>query len=115
MWRIKVDLYSRPRHDVRDAIQRLALANGRRGFRLIAFQLRQEGLIVNHKRVLRLMRQDSLASGVRLSRRHPRCLQPPGIGWAAATQHHARAELNPGRAPSAILRAANEQIDRSDV
>jgi transposase InsO family protein len=55
---------SAPRaHDttVRDAIQRLALANGRhRGYRLITFQLRQEGLVVNHKRVLRLMRQDNL-------------------------------------------------------
>jgi len=46
---------------VRDAIQRLALANGRhRGYRLITFQLRQEGLVINHKRVLRLMRQDNL-------------------------------------------------------
>lgn len=55
---------SAPRaHDtaVRDAIQRLALTNGRhRGYRLVAFQLQQEGLIVNHKRVLRLMRQDNL-------------------------------------------------------
>jgi len=55
---------SAPRqHDttVRDAIQRLALANGRhRGYRLITFQLQQEGLVVNHKRVLRLMRQDNL-------------------------------------------------------
>ena len=50
-------------HDtaVRDQIQRLALANGRhRGYRLVTFQLRQEGLVVNHKRVLRLMRQDNL-------------------------------------------------------
>jgi len=55
---------SAPRaHDttVRDAIQRLALANGRhRGYRLVSFQLRQEGLTINHKRVLRLMRQDNL-------------------------------------------------------
>jgi putative transposase len=55
---------SAPRaHDttVRDAIQRLALANGRhRGYRLVTFQLRQEGLVVNHRRVLRLMRQDNL-------------------------------------------------------
>jgi transposase InsO family protein len=55
---------SAPRtHDttVRDAIQRLALANGpHRGYRLVTFQLSQEGLIVNHKRVLRLMRQDNL-------------------------------------------------------
>jgi transposase InsO family protein len=55
---------SAPRaHDtmVRDAIQRLALANGRhRGYRLITFQLRQEGVVINHKRVLRLMQQDNL-------------------------------------------------------
>ena len=55
---------SAPRqHDtmVRDQIQRLALANGRhRGYRLVTFQLRQQGLVVNHKRVLRLMRQDNL-------------------------------------------------------
>lgn len=54
---------ARREHDttVRDAVQRLALGNGRhRGYRLITFQLRQEGLIVNHKRVLRLMGQDNL-------------------------------------------------------
>lgn len=58
---------SAPRqHDtaVRDAIQRLVLANGRyrRGYRYITWQLRDEGLIVNHKRVLRLMREDNLLS-----------------------------------------------------
>jgi transposase InsO family protein len=56
---------SAPRqHDtaVRDAIQRVVLANGRyrRGYRYITRQLRQDGLIVNHKRVLRLMREDNL-------------------------------------------------------
>jgi putative transposase len=56
---------SAPReHDtmVRSAIQRLALANGRhRGYRYISHQLRrEEGIVVNHKRVLRLMRQDNL-------------------------------------------------------
>jgi transposase InsO family protein len=46
---------------LRDKIQELALANGRhRGYRLITFQLRRQNLIVNHKRVLRLMRQDNL-------------------------------------------------------
>jgi len=47
---------------VRSAIQRLALANGRhRGYRYISHQLRrEEGIVVNHKRVLRLMRQDNL-------------------------------------------------------
>jgi putative transposase len=56
---------SAPReHDtaVRDAIQRVALADGRRrGYRYISHQLRrEEGIIVNHKRVLRLMREDNL-------------------------------------------------------
>jgi len=45
---------------VRDAIQRLALANRRYGYRRIAALLRREGWQVNHKRVLRLMREDNL-------------------------------------------------------
>ena len=47
---------------VRSAIQRVALAHGRhRGYRYISHELRREdGIIVNHKRVLRLMRQDNL-------------------------------------------------------
>ena len=51
------------RHDtmVRDAIQRIAVANGRhRGYRYITHQLRREGLVVNHKRVRRLMGEDNL-------------------------------------------------------
>lgn len=58
-------LVSAPRrHDtaVRDAIQRVALENRHRGYRYIHRQLRREGLCVNHKRVLRLMRQDNLLS-----------------------------------------------------
>ena len=45
---------------VRDAVQRAALANRRYGYRRIAAQLRRDGLAVNHKRVLRLMREDNL-------------------------------------------------------
>ncbi|NLS72673.1 transposase [Bradyrhizobium brasilense] len=45
---------------VRDAIQRLALAYRHYGYRRIAAQLRREGLAVNGKRVLRLMREDNL-------------------------------------------------------
>jgi putative transposase len=44
----------------RDLVQRAALANRRYGYRRIAQQLRREGFVVNHKRVLRLMRQDNL-------------------------------------------------------
>jgi transposase InsO family protein len=54
---------SAPRQEetaVRDALQRVALANRRYGYRRIAAQLRRDGFVVNHKRVLRLMRQDNL-------------------------------------------------------
>jgi putative transposase len=54
---------SAPRREevtVRDAIQRLALANRHYGYRRIAQDLRRAGLAVNHKRVLRLMREDNL-------------------------------------------------------
>jgi transposase InsO family protein len=54
---------SAPRQEevgVRDAIQRLALAHRHYGYRRIAAQMRREGWAVNHKRVLRLMRQDNL-------------------------------------------------------
>jgi transposase InsO family protein len=45
---------------VRDAIQRVVLANRRYGYRRIGAQLRREGFAINHKRVLRLMRRDNL-------------------------------------------------------
>jgi len=54
---------SAPRQEetgVRDAIQRLALANRHYGYRRIGALLRREGFAVNHKRVLALMRQDNL-------------------------------------------------------
>jgi putative transposase len=54
---------SMPRQEetaVRDVIQRVALANRRYGYRRIAAQLGRDGFVVNHKRVLRLMRQDNL-------------------------------------------------------
>jgi putative transposase len=54
---------SAPRQEetaVRDAIQRVALENRCYGHRRIAQALRRDGLVVNYKRVLRLMRQDNL-------------------------------------------------------
>jgi putative transposase len=46
--------------DLRDLIQRAALAHRHYGYRRIAKELRRQGLIVNAKRVLRLMRDDNL-------------------------------------------------------
>jgi putative transposase len=54
---------SAPRQEetaARDAIQQVALVNRRYGYRRIAAQLRRDGFVINHKRVLRLMRRDNL-------------------------------------------------------
>jgi putative transposase len=54
---------SAPREEqtaARDAVQRVALGNRRYGYRRIAAQLRRDGFVMNHKRVLRLMRRDNL-------------------------------------------------------
>jgi transposase InsO family protein len=47
---------------LRDAIQRLALKDRHCGYRRIGRWLKREGWLVNHKRVLRLMREDNLLS-----------------------------------------------------
>jgi len=47
--------------EVRSAIQQIALQHRRRyGYRRITAELRREGMRVNHKRVVRLMREDNL-------------------------------------------------------
>jgi len=54
---------SAPRREetaLRDRVQRLALANRHYGYRRIGALLRREGWQANHKRVLRLMREDNL-------------------------------------------------------
>jgi transposase InsO family protein len=47
---------------IRDAIQRQALKDRHRGYRPVTRALKRDGWIVNHKRVLRLMREDNLLS-----------------------------------------------------
>ena len=47
--------------EVRNVIQQIVLEHRRRyGYRRVAFELRRRGMAVNHKRVLRLMREDNL-------------------------------------------------------
>lgn len=47
--------------EVRSVIQQIVLEHRRRyGYRRVAFELRRRGMAVNHKRVLRLMREDNL-------------------------------------------------------
>jgi len=45
---------------LRDVVQRLALAHRHYGYRRIGALLRREGWCVNHKRVVRIMREDNL-------------------------------------------------------
>ena len=47
---------------LRDALQRLALRDRHCGYRRISRWLKRDGWVVNHKRVLRLMREDNLLS-----------------------------------------------------
>jgi transposase InsO family protein len=54
---------SAPRQEetaVRDMVQRVALAEKTYGYRRVTFALRRAGVVVNHKRVLRLMHEDNL-------------------------------------------------------
>jgi transposase InsO family protein len=55
--------------ELRDAIQKIALENRCYGYRRITAELHHQGTIVNHKRVLRLMRADNLESVVKTNRR----------------------------------------------
>lgn len=51
--------------NLRDLIERIALDFPRYGYRRMAAELRRRGQVVNHKRVLRLMRADNLLVQVR--------------------------------------------------
>jgi putative transposase len=47
--------------EVRSAIQQIAVEHRRRyGYRRISAELRRRGMLVNHKRVLRIIREDNL-------------------------------------------------------
>ena len=48
--------------ELRDRIQRVALENRFYGYRRVAAELRRQGVVANHKRVLRVMREDNLLS-----------------------------------------------------
>ena len=47
-------------NDLQDHIERIALEFPRYGYRRITHQLKREAMTVNHKRVLRIMRESSL-------------------------------------------------------
>jgi transposase InsO family protein len=73
--------------DVRSAIQGIAVAHRRRyGYRRITAELRRRGLLVNHKRVVRLMREDNLLA-----------VQPRAFVVTTDAQHDLEVYLNLAR------------------
>lgn len=72
---------------VRTEIQQIALAHRRRyGYRRITAELRRRGLLVNHKRVARLMREDNLLA-----------VQPRAFVVTTDAGHHLDVYLNLAR------------------
>jgi transposase InsO family protein len=54
--------------DLRDRIEAICLGFPRYGYRRVTWQLKREGKRVNHKKVLRLMRESDLLCRVRRKR-----------------------------------------------
>ncbi len=46
--------------DLRDGIEEIVVEHPRYGYRRVTAQLKREGMIINHKRVLRIMQEESL-------------------------------------------------------
>ena len=63
--------------ELRSTVQRLALAHRAYGYRRIAVLLRREGRVVNHKRLVRIMREDNLL-----------CLRKPAFRPATTDSNH---------------------------
>ena len=70
--------------EVRAAIQQIALEHRRRyGYRRITAELRRRGLVINHKRVARIMREDNLLA-----------LQPRAFAATTDSTHELQVYLN---------------------
>jgi transposase InsO family protein len=73
--------------EVRSAIQQIAVEHRRRyGYRRIAAELRRRGMLVNHKRVARIMREDNLLA-----------VQPSAFVVTTDSQHALEVYLNLAR------------------
>jgi putative transposase len=69
---------------VRSAIQQIVLEHRRRyGYRRVSAELRRQGMLVNHKRVARIMREDDLLA-----------LQPKRFVVTTDSQHELEVYLN---------------------
>lgn len=73
--------------EVRSAIQRIALEHRHRyGYRRITAELRRQGMLVNHKRVVRIMREDDLLG-----------VQPQRFVTTTQSKHRLEVHLNLAR------------------
>src|ERR1044072_1342480 len=73
--------------EVRATIQQIVLEHRRRyGYRRVTAELRRRGLLVNHKRVARLMREDNLLA-----------VQPPAFVVTTDSEHQFEVSLNLAR------------------
>ena len=87
--------------DVRDRIEAICLEFPRYGYRRVTHQLRQEGRPVNHKRVLRLMRESDLLC--RTMRK-----------WVRTTNSHHHFPRYPNRIKGMVIGRLN-QVWLSDI
>jgi transposase InsO family protein len=68
--------------DLRDRIEAICLGFPRYGYRRVTWQLKREGKRINHKKVLRLMRESDLLC--RVKRRKVPVSPLPGSGYKPA-------------------------------
>lgn len=83
------------RMEVRDAMQRIALESPTYGYRRITAELQRRGFEVNHKRVLRMMREDNLL-----------CLRRKSFRLTTDSQHGF--PVYPNLARDMVLTAVNQ-------
>lgn len=81
--------------ELRDEIQRIALEMSAYGYRRITAELRRRGVVANHKRVLRLMREDNLL-----------CLRKRGFIRTTDSNHTQR--VYPNLAKDSVLSGINQ-------
>jgi putative transposase len=81
--------------DLRDRIEQIVVEHARYGYRRVTYQLRREGYKVNHKRVARIMREQSLQCQVK--RR-----------WVKTTDSHHGYRIYPNLIKELEVRRQNE-------
>ena len=76
--------------EVQSTIQRIVMEHRRRyGYRRVTAELRKRGLVINHKRVARIMREDNLLA-----------MQPRAFVVTTDSDHELQVYLNRCRTPT---------------